>query len=283
MKDSEMTGDKVLYRTTSLKKIKRGYLDSPLGQIHYWVAGQGMPLLCIHQSSSSSEEYAGLVPYLSESYQLISYDWSGHGNSDDPVSEPGVEEFTSNALAVLDHLRIEKCQVLGHHGGALLAMNLAFLYPDRIEKVILSGTSGLKEKEESEAFKKSLPANKKDVLQKDGMSILAAWKRYINYLPDVEPKEILRPFLNSILTRIRPYDAHHSVLNWDRKPALENLKNKSVLLIQGDLDHFVSKQETLLEILPNAERKVIETGGPFMFYDKCEKCAKTIHSFLEKN
>jgi len=273
---------KILLRTTANKLINKGFVDTNHGQIYYWTAGQGIPILLIHQSSSSSEEYAGMVPYLADQYQIISYDWSGHGNSDDPDFELGVEEYTENALAVLNHLNIENCHVLGHHGGALLAMNLAYLYPNRIQKVMLSGTSGLKEKEESEAFKKNLPSARKDILGKDGASILAAWNRYVNYLPDAEPNEILRPFLNSIMTRIRPFDAHHGVLNWDRTPALESLKEKSVLLLQGSLDKFVSKQETLLQILPKAERVVIERGGPFNFYDKCKESADVIRNFLEK-
>jgi len=273
---------KTLYRTTANQSIKKGFVETKHGQIYYWTAGQGEPILLIHQSSSSSEEYAGMVPYLADKYQVISYDWSGHGNSDDPNQELGVEEYTDNALAVLRHLNIENCHVLGHHGGALLAMNLAYLFPDQIQKVMLSGTSGLKEKEESEKFKKNLPSARKDILGKDGDSILAAWKRYVNYLPDAEPNEILRPFLNSIMTRIRPYDAHHGVLNWDRTLALNSLKDKSVLLLQGSLDAFVSKQETLLEILPKAERVVIERGGPFNFYDKCEESSAAIRKFLEK-
>jgi len=280
MSISNETSNKILLRTTSIKGIQKGYVSTPLGQIHYWTAGKGTPFLLIHQSSSSGEEYAGLVPYLAEHYQLISYDWSGHGHSDDPEHELGVEEYTQNALAVLGHLNVERCHVIGHHGGALLAMNLGYLYPDRIDKIILSGTSGLKKKEESEAFKKNLPSHRKDVLEKDGQSLSAAWKRYVNYLPDAPPSEVLIPYLNNIMTRLRPFDAHHGVLGWDRQPALFSLKNKSVLLFQGELDNFVSRQETLLEILPNAKRKVIPTGGPFLFFDKCEECAAVIAEFL---
>jgi len=274
--------DKILLRTTANKAIRKAYLDGPYGQLHYWTAGKGMPFLLIHQSSNNFEEYAGLVPYLMDHYQLISYDWPGHGFSDDPDFELGVEEYTEAALAVLDHLDIGQCHVIGHHGGALLAMNLSYRFPERVAKVILSGTSGLKDEEESKVFKKTIPTHKKDVLQKDGASILAAWKRYVNYLPDAPPNEVLIPFLNHIRNRIRPYDAHRRVLEWDRKPAMESLKDKEVLLLQGALDFFVTKQETLLKILPNAQRKVSETGGMFMFYDKCEEAARMIRSFLDK-
>lgn len=271
--------EKVLYRTTANRQLKRGYVDMPDGQIHFGTAGEGPALLLIHQSSSSMEEYAALIPYLMDKYQIIVLDLPGHGLSSDPSSEPGVEEFTDVALAIINHLGIQKCSVLGHHGGALMTMNFAYRFPERTEKIILSGTSGLKNEEEKVEFSQNLASKKKVGLDKDGQSILLAWQRYIAYMPDANVNDVLRPFLNSVMSRMRPYDAHHAVLKWDRQPALESLK-LPVLLVQGMQDEFVSHQENLLDIIPNAERKVIEDGGAFLFFDKAEKCAALIDEFL---
>lgn len=268
--------------TTADKNIKKGFVNGPTGKIYYWTKGQGPALFLIHQSSSSSEEYAGLIPYLSDSYQLIAHDWPGHGNSDDPDHELGVEEYTAAALAVLDHLEIKKCSLLGHHGGALLAMNIAYGQPERVNKVILSGTSGPKTAEETAQFKSSLNLKKKHHLERDGQSIFDAWKRYADYIPHATADELLPPFLNNIMSRIRPYDAHYGVLGWDRNPALGSL-DMDVLLIQGSLDTFVSRQEKLLDIIPNSERLVVENGGAFMFFGRPKESAEIIRAFLEKH
>ncbi len=271
-----------MLQITSNRNIRKGYFDTADGQIHYAVAGKGPALLCIHQSSSSLEEYASLVPYLADAYQLVLFDLPGHGMSDDPIEEPGVEEFTDVAIALIDYLDIKTCSVLGHHGGALMSMNLAYRYPERIDKVILSGTSGIKTAEESEAFKENLASKKKVILDKDGQSLVLAWQRFVTYMPGTSVDEILRPYLNSVLSRMRPFDAHDAVLKWDRKQALASL-GMPVLFIQGKLDGFVSKQENLLDLLPNAERKVIETGGAFLFFDRAKECAQIIADFLSKS
>ena len=273
--------NKILYRTTAGHQLKRGYFNTTDGQIHFGTAGEGPALLLIHQSSSSMEEYATLIPYLKDKFQLIVFDLPGHGLSSDPSSPPGVEEFTNVALAVVNHLNIEKCSILGHHGGALMTMNFAYRFPDRTEKIILSGTSGLKSEVEKEEFSQNLANKKKVELDKDGQSLLLAWQRYVAYMPDAEINDVLRPFFNNIMTRMRPYDAHHTVLKWDRQPALENL-SIPVLLLQGLQDEFVSHQENLLDIIPNSERKVIEDGGAFLFFDKAKECAKLIDDFLAK-
>ncbi|QLG45045.1 alpha/beta fold hydrolase [Costertonia aggregata] len=273
--------NKILYRTTSEKCLKRGYFDFKNGQIHYGTAGKGPALVLIHQSSSSMEEYVSLIPYLSDKYQVIVLDLPGHGMSSDSSSEPGVEEFTDVVLALINHLHIDNCSILGHHGGALMAMNFAYRFPERTKKIILSGTSGLKTEAEKTEFSQTLANKKKVVLEKDGKSLLLAWQRYVAYMPDAEVNDVLRPFLNSVMALMRPYDAHYAVLKWDRQSALENL-SVPVLLLQGILDEFVSYQENLLGIIPNAEREEIENGGAFLFFDKPKKCAEIIDAFLSK-
>ncbi len=268
-----------MLRITSNKNIKKGYFNSSNGQIHYALSGDGPALLCVHQASSSLEEYAGLVPFLADKFQLILFDLPGHGMSDDPEKEPGVEEFTDAAVALLSHLQIDKFYVLGHHGGALISMNLAYRYPNRVKKVVLSGTSGIKTPEESAAFKNNLASKKKVLLDENGQSLVLAWQRFVSYMPNTQVDEIIRPYLNSILSRIRPYDAHDAILKWDRKKALYSL-DMPVLLLQGVLDSFVSKQENLLEILPNVSRKIIQNAGAFSFFDRPKECAAHMIEFL---
>ena len=273
---------KILLQSTSNPSIKKGYVDAPDGQLHYWTAGRGPALLLVHQSSSSAEEYAAMVPFLAEHFYLIAYDWPGHGNSDDPPKEYGVDDYANSALVVLDHLNVLNCHVVGHHGGALVAMNLAWRYPKRMNKLILSGTSGIKEESETKEFLKNLEATKGPELAHDGEVMFAAWKRYVNYLPDSKPKEILIPFINNMVARLRPYDAHHGVLGWDRRPALKSFTDRKILLTQGDQDVFVSHQENLLAILPLAERVVIPNAGAFHFFEKPKTCAEVIAAYLLK-
>ncbi len=279
---SNAAAEEALMRTTSNPAIMQGYVNTPGGQIHYWQAGQGETLLLVHQSSSSGEEYAGLVPYLADRYRLITWDWPGHGHSDDPDHELGVDEYTASGLAVLEHLDVDKFHVLGHHGGALVAMNFAWKYPERVQKVILSGTSGVKDKEESEAFTESLDLENRKRVDREGVSLSQAWQRFVGYMPESTPEEVLIPYIGNMATRLRPYDAHYGVLRWDRRPALASLKDRDVLLTQGARDEYVSHQETLLELLPNARRQVIEDGGTFLFFEKPEASAKLIAGFLSE-
>jgi hypothetical protein len=54
---------------------RRAYVDIPEGQVHYQTAGSGEPILLLHQTPQSSDEYAMcLMPILAEKYHVIAMD-----------------------------------------------------------------------------------------------------------------------------------------------------------------------------------------------------------------
>lgn len=259
--------------------MKRGYFDGPDGQIHYWTAGTGPNLFLIHQSNNLGDEYAALIPFLADKYRLITIDLPGHGRSDDPSGPHTVDNLTAAAIALADHLDLKKFHILGHHGGALVAMNAAAKIPDRIDKTIISGSSGPKTPEEAAAFAKSLRTRAAPI-DWEGDSIGDTWDRIVAVKSDAaEIEQIMLPYIATIKNRMRPHNVYDAFLTWDRTEALNALKGP-VLLIQGDRDIFVSHQERLLAIMPNATRVELKGSGPFMFYDDAENCARVVAEFL---
>lgn len=271
-----------LLQVTANPEIRQGYVDSEYGQIHFWSAGDGPSLLMIHQSTHSGEEYAGLVPYLSDRFRVVAFDWPGHGMSDDPTRELHVEDLADVASAVLKHLSIERTHVLGNHGGALIAMHLAWQQPDLVDQLILVGMSAPKRKAEAKAFVESLQLGQRKVIDRSGKSLMQAWERYLDYMPESEAQGIVRSFVHNVISRVRPFDAHHGVLKYNRFPALKAIKNRRILIMQGANDPFVSGQEALMEMLPNAQRVVVAGGGVFQFYEQAHTSAEALSTFLEQ-
>jgi pimeloyl-ACP methyl ester carboxylesterase len=258
--------------------IQQGYVTGPEGQVHYWTMGQGPTLLMIHQAAQSAEEFIAIAPYLADAYRVLAIDLPGHGNSDDPPREFLVEDFTRATLAVLDQLDIQRLSILGHHGGSSVAMDIAAQQPQRVDKLILSGT-GVRTREETQALIEG--GMTRDIpITTDGDFLLSTWKRYVELTgPDAPPEVTFRPFLVSLQARLRPYDAHYAILRWDRRAVLEKL-DLPVLLVQGDGDVFVNRQEQLAEMIRNSTRRVITGGGAFMYYEKPQECADVIRAYL---
>jgi len=61
--------------------IHRAYADTSDGQIHYAEAGQGKPVLLLHQTPRSWDEYRDVLPILSMKYRAIAMDTVGFGDS----------------------------------------------------------------------------------------------------------------------------------------------------------------------------------------------------------
>lgn len=255
------------------------YLDSDEGQIHFWTAGKGPNLLLLHSSGNSSEEFAAIVPFLSEHFRMIAIDLPGHGRTYDPKSQLQVEDFASAVQIVLNALNIEKTHVVGQHGGALCAMSLMADEPERFEKAIFSGVDDgydLVAKKTLIDRVKSTDIN----ITSDGKMMSDTWERYMGMLSTGgTPEQMLRPFMAFLDARLRPARGILTNLTWDRKEAVAKLRGP-VLIIAGDRDSYVEKQEKLLELIPNSEYLEMQGAGTFMFYDYAAQSAEMILEYI---
>lgn len=258
----------------------RGYVDGSLGQIHYWVAGDGPALLLLHQSGNSGDEFASLVPHLASHYRLIAPDLPGHGRSADPPREPTIDDYTNAIEAVLNELGIERFSLVGHHGGALAAMNLAARHPERIDKTVLSGTSAPRSEADTDDFIQSI-LDVDTRLRRDPAFIAEAWERYVAMASvGARVEDIARPFIQFLEARLRPYRGVLVNLRWRGRTAAMAKLRGPVLLLQGGRDRFVSGTESLTALIANSRYEVLPDCGTFMFYDRAEDCAAVIHAFL---
>lgn len=113
-------------------------------RIHYKLSGNGEPLLLAHGNSVSSRMFSSVIGLYSKKYQVITFDFPGHGKSS------RVEKFATDfwfynsqvANALLEELKLEKVNVIGTSGGALVAINLALEHPEKVKFLIADSFEG---------------------------------------------------------------------------------------------------------------------------------------------
>ena len=103
----------------------------------YREEGEGTPVLCLPGLTRDSRDFDYLAPHLAD-VRLIRIDPRGRGASDrtDP-STYTVPHEAGDALALLDHLDLERAAVIGTSRGGLLAMTIAVTAPNRLAGVCL--------------------------------------------------------------------------------------------------------------------------------------------------
>jgi pimeloyl-ACP methyl ester carboxylesterase len=161
------------------KLIKRAFLDTEDGQIHYRIGGEGEPLLLLHMNPRSSDEYRELMPLLAQKYRVMAMDLMGFGDSDKPPRMYSVADYAKTVIALFDELGIEKANILGNHTGAFVSGEVAVAYPDRVKKLILCNVAGF-----GEAGKTDLMKRFKEgfVIKEDGSHLMERWLARDRYI-----------------------------------------------------------------------------------------------------
>ncbi|MEP3347508.1 MAG: alpha/beta hydrolase [Litoreibacter sp.] len=100
--------------------------------LHYTDEGEGLPVLCLAGLTRNSSDFDYVAPHLT-GVRLIRMDYRGRGQSDwaDPSTYTLPQEGM-DAIALLDHLGLEKAAILGTSRGGLIAMGLAATVKDRL-------------------------------------------------------------------------------------------------------------------------------------------------------
>lgn len=141
---------------------RRHYADGPFGQIHFQTIGTGRPLVLLHQAPATSGQFDNVYHLLADrGFQAIGIDMPGFGMSDPTAFVPAVADYAKIVPPVLDALGLCSAALLGHHTGALVAVDAALQFGARIEALIVNGPL-LVSKEDQQRFLDGLHVWEKD-------------------------------------------------------------------------------------------------------------------------
>src|SRR6185295_12446594 len=112
-------------------------------RIGYRTAGDGPVLLLIHGIAGSSATWDEVLPWLAERYCVLAPDLLGHGASAKPRGDYSLGAYASGIRDLLGVLGHERASVVGHSLGGGVAMQLAYQFPERCERLALVSSGGL--------------------------------------------------------------------------------------------------------------------------------------------
>lgn len=268
-------------------------------QTYYKIFGKGSPILIINGGPGmNSNGFENMAKILAEKNQTIIYDQRGTGKSvlkelnDKTVS---MKLMADDIESLRKHLKIEKWTILGHSFGGMLASYYATIYPNSIDKLILSSSGGvdlslLKGENLIEAGLSKIEKDSlnywNDKIEKGDTSYTARIGRGKAMAPAYVYDRKFIPVIAERLTQGN--SAINSLLwgdmqrtNFDCKNKFSNFKNP-VLIIQGKQD-IISPAigEISLKAFPNSKMILLENCRHYGWLDAKEKYFGTIESFLK--
>jgi pimeloyl-ACP methyl ester carboxylesterase len=112
-------------------------------RVTYRTAGRGPVLLLLHGITNSSQTWEHVAPLLSEHFTVLAPDLLGHGESATPRGDYSLGAHASGVRDVLTALGHERVTVVGHSLGGGIAMQFAYQFPERCERLVLVSSGGL--------------------------------------------------------------------------------------------------------------------------------------------
>lgn len=113
--------------------------------IYFEVRGNnGSPLLMISGLGCNKTRWSSeLIRLLTAQHRVIIFDNRGTGQSDKPATPFTMSDFASDAMSILDDLRIDRAHVFGESMGGMIAQHVALNYPARVQSLILASTTSV--------------------------------------------------------------------------------------------------------------------------------------------
>lgn len=109
----------------------------------YVVAGEGPVLLLLHGLGCDHTTWAPVVQALARTHTVIAPDLLGHGASAKPRADYSVGGYANGMRDLLTVLGVDKVTVVGHSFGGGVAMQFAYQFPERTERLVLVASGGL--------------------------------------------------------------------------------------------------------------------------------------------
>ena len=278
----------------ALSSIQLGYAASKSGsrlsfstvqlktgvRLHYAHQGNkaGRPVILLHGYPDSWFSYSTVLPLLNAKYRVYVLDQRGHGNSERPVRNYSLPTFAADVIAFMNAMGIRRAAVVGHSMGSLIAQHVASMAPDRVDRLVLVGSTTTVHNNEvvlglqREVKALSDPVSEKFVREFQLSTSFTA-------LPDNFVERVVKESLklparvwNDVMTGMMAPDA---------KADLKKVKMPT-LVLWGDRETIFdrSAQDVLLSSLPNAVFKVYPETGHALHWERPAQFARDLEDFI---
>lgn len=241
-------------------------------RIYYEVAGGGKPVVLLHGWGGRVESFRPVFNFLRPRFKVYALDLPGFGRSDEPPVPWSVGDYTTVVADFFAELGIEKADVVAHSFGGRVALVLAAVFPDRVDRLVLINSAGIKPKRTLSYHLRVAVAKAVRSLSvfgrggrrvKEALSALMGSKEYR------QTEGVMRA------TFVR-------VVNEDLRPLLPRIKAPTLLIWgEQDADTPLSDGQIMEQEIADAGLVVLKNAGHFSYLDAFPQFCRVVSVFLE--
>jgi pimeloyl-ACP methyl ester carboxylesterase len=267
-------------------------------EVGYRMAGSGPAVVFIHGLAGSSTTWNQVMPALAENFTVIAPDLLGHGESAKPRGDYSLGAYASGVRDLMVALGIEQATFVGHSLGGGVALQFAYQFPERCDRLVLVASGGLGKEVNSLLRAVSLPGSElvMPVLLSSQMhTVLTAvtgwfarrglrfgattqehWRSYAG-LSETGGRVA---FIHTVRSVIDPFGQRVSA-----RDRLYLASEVPTLIMWGDKDRIipVDHAHAAHELIPGSTLVVLPGVGHFLPTDAAEAFIDTFEAFVAEH
>lgn len=232
-------------------------------ELYYAVYGFGPPVLLIHGGLGYADIWSSQIADLSKDHTVIVADSRGHGRSTRNAEPYSYDLMSSDYLALLDYLKIDKVALVGWSDGGIIGLDIAIHHPERLTKLFAQAANS-----KVEGVIPTVMENK-------------TFAGYIEKAGKVYEKISPTPGeYNAFVEQIGAMWA--SQPNWSDDD-LKKITTPTAIVL-GDHDEAISREHTdyLARTIPGAELVILKDASHFAMLQDPEGYNKAVRDFIDK-
>lgn len=246
-------------------------------QINTMIIGNGEPLVMLHGWGANIELLQPLADKLvNHGYKIYMLDLPGFGESDTPPHTYTVFDYAQFCIAYLDYFSLDRIHLFGHSFGGRLGLILASDYRERINKMVLSDSAGIKTKA---PLTKQIHLKSYQLIR-DSLYTLGATS-LANTLREAYNQRYASADFKQVSGVMR--ETFVKVINQD---LLDHASRVAVptILIWGDKDEATPlwQGKKLEETIPDSALIVYEGAGHYAYLEFPQKTANIMHALFKE-
>ena len=233
--------------------------------------GTGPPVVVLHGWGGRIESMQPVLRCLGSSFRTLALDLPGFGESPVPRGVWGTPDYSEFVHDLLMDLGIDRAHFVGHSYGAKTSLYLAATHPAMVDKLVLQGSSGLRQAPDLRiTAKRALSKGAKGLaaLGPPGRRAARALKDRIasqDYRDAGEMRPILVKVVNEDLTHMLPRITAPTLLVWGSEDTA------------APLEHA----RTMERLIPDAGLVIFEGAGHFAYLDEPAAFCRVVRHFFD--
>jgi pimeloyl-ACP methyl ester carboxylesterase len=254
--------------------FRENHVELATGKIHVLEGGSGSSILFLHHSWGNP----GWLPVhtvLSKGHRVVVPDMPGWGGSERPIWARDPRDIAILCSRLIEALELESVTLVGPGFGGYVAAELATIFPDGLQGLVLIGAAGLKPKNND--ILDQMLASHRDYIEASFRDL----DTYVAWMGE-EPADDMRQLWESsreMTARVcwKPY-----MFNRRLAPLLADVKIPT-LIVWGSEDKVIPLEcaDLYSMALPNATLQVIEGAGHLVEMEEGDLVAKLIGTHLK--